>query len=314
MFVHGRLLTNKSKLTPVVLFLQTQMEEESTKPDVPAAPEAVYQYRSEKLANIYTKLLQREVAVEILTPPEINANQRYPLLVLNDGQDSDAVKVKETVERLVVQKVIPEIIVVGVVAADRMQEYGVAFRPDYFGRGKLAKAYSNFIVSELMPYITYRYPISQSNLERAMAGYSLGGLSALDIVWNNFEVFGKAGIFSGSFWWRKRDAGSFFYSDYRDRLMHLQVRRGKFKPGMKFWFQTGTLDETGDRNKNGVIDSIDDTMDLISELTRKGYRPFHDIQYFEIKNGRHNQETWAEAMPEFLKWAFGKMSEGTRIT
>jgi len=42
-------------------------------------------------------------------------------LILNDGQDSAAVKVKETVERLVVQGSIPEIIIVGVTAADRMQ-------------------------------------------------------------------------------------------------------------------------------------------------------------------------------------------------
>ena len=189
---------------------------------------------------------------------------------------------------------------------DRMQEYGLASRPDYFGRGKMAKAYSDYIIKELIPYLTYKLPISPRATERAMAGYSLGGLSAMDIVWNHPEFFGKTGIFSGSFWWRKRDSGSFFYSDYRDRLMHLQVRRGKFKPGMKFWFQTGTLDELGDRNKNGVIDSIDDTMDLITELTRKGYRPFHDIQYLEIKDGKHNQETWAEAMPHFLKWAFAK--------
>jgi len=39
------------------------------------------------------------------------------------------------------------------------------------------------------------------------------------------------------------------------------------------------------------------------ELSRKGYRPFHDIQYLEIKDGRHNQETWAQAMPNFLTWA-----------
>jgi hypothetical protein len=88
--------------------------------------------------------------------------------------------------------------------------------------------------------------------------------------------------------------------------MHQQIRRGKLKPGMKFWFQTGTQDEWSDRNKNGIIDSIDDTLDLIVELTKIGYRPFHDIQYLEIKDGKHNPETWAEAMPHFLTWAFGK--------
>ena len=82
------------------------------------------------------------------------------------------------------------------------------------------------------------------------------------------------------------------------------IRNGKLKPGLKFWFQTGTHDEQSDRNKNGVIDSIDDTLDLITELEKKGYRPVHDIQYLEIKGGKHTTGTWAEAMPHFLKWAF----------
>ena len=269
------------------------MEEPNKDEESPAVAERPYIYRAETLKDIYTKLLGRIVEVEIMIPPEIDIHKSYPLLVLNDGQDSDAVKVKQTVERLVTEKSIPEIIVVGVMAGDRVQEYGVGFRGDYYGRGKLASAYSNFIVTELVPYLTYKYPVTSLVSDRAMAGYSLGGLSAMDIVWNHPEVFGKTGIFSGSFWWRKRNAQSIFYSDYRDRLMHLQVRRGKFKKEMKFWFQTGTQDEFSDRNKNGVIDSIDDTMDLISELTRKGYRPFHDIQYLEIQDGKHNQETWA---------------------
>lgn len=281
------------------------MEEAKNIKEPIAAPKPAYSYHSEKLTDIYTKILQRNVEVEILTPPNLDKTKAYPLLILNDGQDSGGVRVKSTVEQLVVQKVIPEIIIIGVTAGDRMQEYGVAFRPDFHGRGKQAKAYTDYVIKELIPYIVYRYPISTNAAERAIAGYSLGGLSALDLAWNHPDKFGKVGVFSGSFWWRKRDSGSFFYSDFRDRLMHLQVRRGKFKPGLKFWLQTGTRDEDSDRNKNGVIDSIDDTMDLISELTKKGYRPFHDIQYLEIKDGRHNVETWAEAMPEFLKWAFG---------
>ena len=280
------------------------MEQAPLAQEITDTPEPTFRYSAEKLTGIYTKILQRNVEVEILTPPELDKTRTYPLLLLNDGQDSEAVKVKSTVEKLVAEKAIPEIIVVGITAGDRMQEYGVAYRHDYHGRGKSAKAYSDYVIKELVPYLGYRYPLSGVPAERAFAGYSLGGLSAMDIAWNHPDQFGKVGVFSGSFWWRKRDASSFFYSDYRDRLMHLQVRRGRLKPGLKFWFQTGTLDENSDRNKNGVIDSIDDTLDLISELTRKGYRPFHDIQYLEIKDGRHNQETWAQAMPEFLRWAF----------
>jgi len=264
-----------------------------------------YTYQLEKLSGIYSKLLDRNVEVEIFLPPGYDAlGKKYPLLLLNDGQDSEAVKIKETLEKLVVEKSIPEIIVVGVMAGDRMQEYGVAAKNDYQGRGRKAKNYSKYITSELIPYLLYRYPIAPAASDHAIAGYSLGGLSAMDIGWNHPEVFIKVGVFSGSFWWRKRDTQSRFYSDHRDRLMHQQVRKGKFKPDLKFWFQTGTQDEWGDRNENGIIDSIDDTLDLIAELTKKGYRPFRDIAYLEVQHGKHNHETWAEALPVFLIWAF----------
>ncbi len=136
----------------------------------------------------------------------------------------------------------------------------------------------------------------------------MGGLSAIDLAWNNPDTFQKVGVFSGSFWWRRRDSSSRFYSDQRDRLMHHGRSGERQEKGRaeRFWFQTGRLDEQNDRNHNGVIDSIDDTLDIIAELTKKGYRPFHDIQYYEMSEGRHSIETWAEAMPEFLKWAFEK--------
>jgi enterochelin esterase-like enzyme len=243
--------------------------------------------------------------VEILIPQDVaSSGKKYPLLLLNDGQDNSSVRIRTALENGVTDKSIPEIIVVGVTAGDRLQEYGVATKSDYQGRGRKARQYTKYILDELLPYLFYRFPISPLATDHVIAGYSLGGLSAMDIGWNHPEAFSKVGVFSGSFWWRKRDAQSRFYSDQRDRLMHLQVRKGKFKPGLKFWFQTGTQDESGDRNGNGVIDSIDDTLDLITELTRKGYRPFHDIAYLEVPGGKHDTETWARAMPDFLKWAF----------
>lgn len=262
-------------------------------------------YLTEKLTGIYSKLLNREVEVEIFIPADGYASgKKYPLLLLNDGQDNTAVKVKETVERLTKEGLIQDVIVAGVRAGDRMQEYGVASKADYLKRGSKAKAYTKYIVSELIPYLLYKYPINPLASQHAIAGYSMGGLSALDIALNHPEIFTKVGVFSGSLWWRKRDSKSLLYSDNRDRIVHQMVRNGKLKPSLKFWFEAGTKDEQSDRNKNGVIDSIDDTLDLIAELTKKGYRPFHDIQYLEIKDGKHTTETWAEAMPHFLKWAF----------
>lgn len=260
-----------------------------------------------RLTNVYSKILGRDTTVEIILPPHYQQDKRhYPLLLLNDGQDAEALDLKDTLESLINAGDITELITVGVFAGDRMQEYGVAGQCDYKKRGTKAKAYAQFVMTELIPYLKYAYPFSPHTVDHVIAGYSLGGLSAIDIAWNHCDFFGKAGAFSGSFWWRRRDANSRFYSDYHDRIIHRHIRNSRFRPGLKFWFQTGTRDESSDRNKNGIIDSIDDTLDLIVELTRKGYRPFHDIQYLEIENGEHNPKTWGEAMPTFLRWAFGK--------
>ena len=276
-------------------------------PDKPKTTVNSRSYITENLLGIYSKLLSREVEVELFLPADVyTSRKKYPLLLLNDGQDNTSVRVKETIEGLTLEGSIPEVIVVGVKAGNRMQEYGVASKADYLKRGAKAKAYTKYIISELVPYLIYKYPVDPLASNHAIAGYSMGGLSALDIAWNHPEAFTKVGVFSGSLWWRKRNSKSRFYSDNRDRIVHQLIRNSKFKTGLKFWLQTGTKDEQSDRNKNGVIDSIDDTLDLIVELTKKGYRPFHDIQYLEMKDGKHNTETWAEAMPHFLKWAFSK--------
>ena len=127
----------------------------------------------------------------------------------------------------------------------------------------------------------------------------------MDIGWNNPEIFSKIGVFSGSFWWRQKSEEE-GYTDENDRIMHNIVRAGTYKKGMKFWFEAGTNDEKSDRNNNGIIDAIEDTLDLISELKKKGFKKDADLVYKEVEYGEHNANTWKMVLPEFLIWAFGK--------
>ena len=98
-----------------------------------------------------------------------------------------------------------------------------------------------------------------------MAGLSLGGLSAMDIGWNNPAVFSKIGVFSGALWWRQKSEEE-GYTDENDRIIHNIIKGGTYKKDMTFWFEAGTNDENSDRNNNGIIDAIDDTLDLMQEL------------------------------------------------
>ena len=111
-------------------------------------------------------------------------------------------------------------------------------------------------------------------------------------------------MFSGSLWWRSKDLHQ-GYNEHTDRIMHKLIRQGQFKPGLKFYFTTGSLDEKMDRNSNGIIDSIDDTLGLIEELEKKGYKNEGDIHYINYEDGKHDVKTWGRAMPAFLKWGWG---------
>ncbi|HEX5024412.1 MAG TPA: alpha/beta hydrolase-fold protein [Agriterribacter sp.] len=253
--------------------------------------------------RISSGCLQREVRVDFFMPHSFDGKKKISLLLINDGQDMKELGLANMLSALYEQNAIEPIFCVGIhCGADRKNEYGTALVLDYKGRGAKASLYTQFILHELLPFI-HRQTGIRSFKDKSFAGFSLGGLSALDIVWNHPEEFLKAGVFSGSLWWRTRalDEG---YVEETDRIMHAQVRKGGYYPWLKFFFETGTLDETEDRNNNGIIDAIDDTMDLIKELQLKGYHPHHDIAYLELKDGTHNVATWAKAMPYFLRWGW----------
>jgi enterochelin esterase-like enzyme len=258
---------------------------------------------AEKNIIIKSGCLKREVTCTLLMPEHADFAVPLNLLLLNDGQEIQNLKVKETIEELTAANRIKPLLVAAIHAGDeRLQEYGAAGKPDFKKRGAKAALYTEFIKSELLPAI-YQLTGIEKFETTVFAGFSLGGLSALDIAWNNPDLFDKAGVFSGSFWWRSKDLNK-GYTD-NDRIMHSIIRGTSAKPAIKIWLQTGTKDETADRNKNGIIDSIDDTIDLIKELENKGFKRPEDIRYLEFVGGSHDTATWAKAMPKFLVWAFG---------
>ncbi len=254
--------------------------------------------------TIMSSFLNRDVTLTIVLPPAYK-QKPYPVLWLNDGQDIPAMQLTDILNNLYDKEIIKHMLVVGVHANDeRLQEYGSSSAPDFKNRGAKAGIYTEFIVSELVPFIRNNYSVSRDKRKNVIAGWSMGGLSALDIAWHFSDVFGKVGVFSGSLWWRLK-AYNRGYKDDKHRIIHQLIRNTPKREGLRFWFECGTNDESADRNKNGLIDSIDDTIDLIQELKSKGYSDQHDIQFVIVKNGEHNQQTWGEIMPYFLTWSFG---------
>lgn len=272
---------------------------------VPEKPSTEKLIRSVFIEDFFSAALRHRVKLEILLPPwyEETPQFSFKLLILNDGQSLHKVKVREALMKLYLDNTIPPIIVAGVHAHNRMHEYGVAGVPDYKSRGDKAAKYSRFVVNELVPLLKKNFRILDGPEHMAIAGFSLGGLSAFDIAWNYPHIFGSAGVFSGSFWWRSKGYSE-GYDDSSDRIMHKMIRSTDSKSNQRFWFQCGTQDELSDRNNNGIIDSIEDTLDIITELENIGFVRDKDVTYVEVENGRHDEATWASIFPEFLDWTF----------
>ncbi len=255
--------------------------------------------------TIDSKYLEREVIIDFFLPQNVADPSSMSLLLINDGQNMEELGLKSILTELYQEKAIRPLFCAAIhTGKERKMEYGIASSADYMGRGLNAGLYTAFILYELLPYIHSTYQV-HSFAGKAVAGFSLGGLSAMDIVWNHPHEFSKAGVFSGSFWWRSIDQSEENYDDDQHRLMQQQIRNGNYREELKFFFQCGNMDETMDRNNNGVIDSIDDTLDVIKELVAKGYDEQKDIHYLEMPDGKHDVSTWARAMPVFLKWGWG---------
>lgn len=257
------------------------------------------------MADVYSQHLGNQRNIQVFLPPDYHKAQdvSYKSLYINDGQDADALGLHETLARLYQRRQIEPLVVVAVPTnAGRLQEYGTAVAPNAQKLGTKAAEYTRFIIEELMPLIHSEFAVSDREVDTAVLGASLGGLSAFDLAWNHPDTFGTVGVFSGSFWWRAAEDETQIAPG--KLIAHAMVRQGTYQPGWRAWFEAGTHDERSDRDNNGVIDAIQDTLELVDALELLGYRRGVEIEYVEVVNGRHDWPTWAEVLPDFLKWSF----------
>ncbi|MFT3902921.1 MAG: alpha/beta hydrolase-fold protein [Niabella sp.] len=255
--------------------------------------------------TIPAKKLKRDVIVDFFLPTCVSDTAKMSLLLINDGQDMAAMGFSQLLHGLYEANAIQPILCAAIrCGEERTLEYGVAAGADYLNRGSKAGDYTHFVIKQLLPYIHKTYNVKTFK-ETAFAGFSLGGLSALDIVWKHPGIFSRVGVFSGSLWWRSKDQNDKDYQDHQHRMMQQQIRKGRLSPHTRFFFQCSGGDEAADRNHNGIIDAIEDTIDHIHELIRKGCS-FDNIVYLNLPEGKHDVPTWRRAMIPFLKWGWGK--------
>jgi predicted alpha/beta superfamily hydrolase len=153
--------------------------------------------------------LARQRQVRLYLPPQYHFSQkRYPVLYLHDGQNvfdeatayAGEWSVDETLNYLAAQGWL-ELIVVAIDngGEHRMTEYSGWDHPR-FGKAE-GKPYTSFISSVVKPFIDQHYRTRSEPQNTGIMGSSMGGLISHYALFNQPGVFGKAGIYSPSYWY-----------------------------------------------------------------------------------------------------------------
>ncbi len=230
--------------------------------------------------------LERKRTIRIYLPPSYGqGEQAYPVLYMHDAQNlfDDATSyagewgIDETLNQLATTNGL-ELIVVGIDngGEKRMQELSPWRHPD-FGEPEGGQ-YVDFIVHNLKPYIDANYRTLADSGNTAIAGSSMGGLISHYAIHKYPGIFGKAGIFSPSYWFSE-DVFSF-------------TKNNPLPNGHKLYLVVGA------QEGHGMVPTLET---MVQQLHKQGHQPLLSKVDGE---GGHNEASWRRQFPEAVKWLF----------
>ena len=154
--------------------------------------------------KIESKQVGETRIINVWTPPMYkNSNESFPVLYMPDGGiKEDFPHIANTIAKLVKEKSIPPIILVGIENTERGRDltgysesdYDAQFCPQTDG----AKNFRAFITGELIPEINSKYRASNT---KGIIGESLAGLFVMETFMQHPESFDFYIAFDPSLWW-----------------------------------------------------------------------------------------------------------------
>lgn len=209
------------------------------------------------------------------------SDKRYPVIYMPDGQNlfdkktayAEEWEVDETLDRLNA-----EVIVIGIEHGNekRIDEL-TPFKNEKYGGGK-ADEYLEFIVKTLKPYIDTNYRTKTKAKNTTIFGSSLGGLVSFYAILKYPEIFGKAGVFSPSFWFSK---------DIYDLMEKAPETKARI------YLLCGD-------NESG--DMVTDINKMNRLLERNRCYCLKLTKKVIVKGGQHNEKLWREGFENAYLW------------
>ena len=242
----------------------------------------------EYLHEFYSINLKNERDIVIWLPPSYHySDKKFPVLFMQDGQNlfdpntsfiGHDWKVDEVVNGLIKDRLIQEIIVVGIYnTKDRLNEYNY-FHPT-------GKRYAAFLIKELKPLIDENYRTFNKASETALMGSSMGGLISFQLFWNFPNIFGKAACMSNSFWVNDRQV-----------FKMIKEKESQFSVKNRLYIDCGS-EET---------ELIEDFRRMEKALKKINKEEVFSFGSYVDRGSRHNENDWAKRLFIPLRFLFGK--------
>ncbi|MGN6495587.1 MAG: alpha/beta hydrolase [Agriterribacter sp.] len=251
--------------------------------------------------QLYSRHLQRQVKLTIFNTPVPDDKTTINLLLLNDGQEADNIRLATTMDSLYKKDQIEPLVVVAVHAGNRKEEFGVAGAAGTNNAGAKADHYDSFFNNELYPFAKKKAGVRKFK-SVTIAGFGASALSALDIAWTHSDKISRVGLFSPAFN-RKENKELAAEDSLCTGMMHEKIQSSRKRPNLQFWIYAGKNGKTGLPNDDA--DNIFNCSGAFVELlSAKKFISDGDIVY--TRGLTNNAAAWQEQLPEFLKWAFGR--------
>jgi len=218
----------------------------------------------------------------IYLPPEYPlTRKRFPVLYMHDGQnlfDRNTAYSGEWRADEVLDSLKAQVIVVGIEHGnDKRADELTPHVNEKYGGGN-ANAYLDFIVNTLKPHIDNSYRTRKGKAHTSIMGSSLGGLVSYYALLTHPKVFGKAVVFSPSFWWS-------------EEIFNLAITTDNITG--KFYFMAGDHESR----------DMEPDMERMAEILRtKLKKPSVQLSCKIVKGGKHNEELWSKELAEAVLW------------
>ncbi|MCC9063820.1 alpha/beta hydrolase [Flavobacterium piscisymbiosum] len=218
----------------------------------------------------------------IYLPKDYSATaKKYSVIYMHDAQNLFDSKTAYSGEWNVDEKLDSlkaQVIVVGIEHGNekRIDEL-TPFKNEKYGGGN-ADNYLDFIVKTLKPHIDKNYRTKPKAKNTIIIGSSLGGLVSYYAILKYPETFGKAGVFSPSFW-------------FSNDIYTLTEKAPKIKT--KIYFLCG--DKESD-------DMVKDMTKMERLLDTKRCYCLHLTKSKIVKGGEHNEKLWRDGFVKAVLW------------